>query len=299
MTIHILGFGSIGILSAHLLRAAHPLLSVCYLPRPKSSSLTKTFTVRDSSDGCTQLSDLINDVDGTKLIQVLLVTTKAHHTRNAIEPYSRRLTAETLMIFLQNGMGIVDSIRDILPSRRIIIGTTTHACYRIQKNQVQWVFKGETYFSPTPNVSLSQGEYSLLSALGHVVSYSALEERLYRKLALNACINPVTAIYNVLNGSIADTNSPVHSLSIRLAKEIQQVYGVLRPGMDMSRLVEEIIQLANNTAGNTSSMLADVRAGKETEIDFINGYIAKKGRDAGVNVHENEGVIRSVKELTT
>ena len=299
MTIHILGFGSIGILSAHLLRDTYPLLRVCYLPRPGSSPVPKTFTVRNSDGECTQFSDLINDVNGTKSIQILLVTTKAHDTRNAIEPYSRRLTGDTLMIFLQNGMGVVDNLRDILPSKRIVLGTTTHASYRIKENKVQWVSKGATYFSPTPTVFLSQGENDLLSALGQIVNYSALEERLYRKLALNACINPVTAIYNVLNGSIADIGSPAHSLSIRLAKEIQQLYRVLRPEMDMTHFEEEIVQLANDTAGNTNSMLADVRAGKETEIDFINGYVAKKARDAGINVQENEEVIRRVKELTT
>jgi 2-dehydropantoate 2-reductase len=42
-------------------------------------------------------------------------------------------------------------------------------------------------------------------------------------------------------------------------------------------------------------MLADVRANRDTEIDFINGYIIKMGHKAGVEVIENEAVVRRIK----
>lgn len=245
------------------------------------------------------MSDLIDDVHGSSAIEVLLVTTKAHHTRDALKPYSKRITRDTLIIFIQNGMGIVDSIRDILSSKRIVVGTTTNAVYRSHPNEAHWVHKGETILAPEASTTISPHESDIISALGQLVPYSTLERRLYRKLALNACINPVTAIFNVSNSIVADASSPAYALSSQLAKEIQQIYTLLRPDVDVSRLAEDVLQLALDTGGNTSSMLADVRAGRETEIDYINGYIVEMGHNAGIEViPENEMVVKKVRELT-
>lgn len=296
MTLHVLGLGSIGILNAHLVRSAYSLLQIYYLPR-RTSSPSNIYTIYHANGGSTQLNNLMNDINGSKPIEVLLITTKAYHTRNALKSYSDRITKDTLMIFLQNGMGIVDANRDILPSKRIILGTTTHAVFRTTPNQIHWVYSGETLFSPEQSTLISPQENYILSALGKLVPYSTLESRLYQKLALNACINPVTAIFNVLNSHVADSASPAHDLAMRLVKEIQQLYMRLKIDVDVSQLKEDVLELARNTGGNVSSMLADVRGARETEIEFINGYIVKMGRDAGIDVHENEMVVRKVKEL--
>jgi 2-dehydropantoate 2-reductase len=57
------------------------------------------------------------------------------------------------------------------------------------------------------------------------------------------------------------------------------------------------MKLAKDTGGNTSSMLADVLAGRETEIDFINGQIVKMGEAMGFGVPQNEYVVQRIKEL--
>src|SRR5271170_8160860 len=109
MTIHILGLGSIGILSAHLLRTAHPHLPIRYLPR-RNCGVSAAYTVHHPDGRLTQISDLVNDITGTTPIEVLLVTTKAHHAKLALLPYYERIVKDTLLIFIQNGMGIVDSV---------------------------------------------------------------------------------------------------------------------------------------------------------------------------------------------
>jgi len=297
MSIHILGLGSIGTLTAHLLRTAYPLLTIYSLPR-QASPFPAVYTVYNPNGLASQMSDIINDAGRTTSIDILLVTTKAHHTRSAIEPYANRITDGTLSIFLQNGMGAVDSIRDILRTKRIVLGTTTHAVKRTQPDDFQWVFKGETLFSPEPPTKLSAHETDVLSALGQIIPFSTLELRLYQKLALNACINPVTAIYNVQNGSVADPSSPAHDLAVRISKEIQRVYSACKPEVDVSELSQDVMRLAKDTGRNTSSMLADVHAGRETEIDFINGQIVKMGKGVGIDVPQNEYIVQRINGLS-
>jgi 2-dehydropantoate 2-reductase len=57
-----------------------------------------------------------------------------------------------------------------------------------------------------------------------------------------------------------------------------------------------VLDVAEKTAQNTSSMLQDVRAGRATEIDYINGYIVKRGKEQGVECNMNEKLIQLVKE---
>src|SRR5271169_1464581 len=122
MSIHILGLGSIGILTAHLLRTAYPPLRIYSLPRQNSPS-PAVYTIHNPNGVVSQVSDITDDVGPNTSIDILLITTKAHHTRSAIQPCVHRITNHTLSIFLQNGVGTTDSARDILPTTRIVLGT--------------------------------------------------------------------------------------------------------------------------------------------------------------------------------
>jgi len=294
MSVHILGLGSIGLLSSFLLQRAFRSLVIRFLPRP-STPAPAAYTMHDAN-GRPQAIDLVNDANGTNPIECLIITTKAHQTRAALKPYVTRLSATTLVTFIQNGMGVVESVRDVLPSQRIVLGTTTHAVYRSHTDQYHWVFDGDTFLAPLRTTLLSPQETEILSSIGQLIPFPALEKLLYRKLALNACINPVTAIYQVHNAEVAREGTPAHELAMRLANEIHVIYSNLHPDIDVSRLGEDVAKLAANTGSNTSSMLADIINGKTTEIDFINGYIIKMGQRAGLDVSQNEMVVQKVKE---
>lgn len=287
---HILGLGSVGTVCAYLLTKSN--FRVSYLARRPIPPPV----VHESNGLSQQLTQLVNDSNGNTPITTLLIATKAHQTRAALNAYVERISPKTLTIFLQNGMGIIDSVRDILPSNRIVQGTTTMGAYR-DGQSVRWVATGHILFAPTASTSLSNTEEEVLACLGEIVKWDTLEDRMYHKLGLNACINPVTAVFNLPNSCIAEIPSPAHQLSERLATEVKNVYAIARPQMDMSNLMETVLELAQDTGGNISSMLADVRAGRETEIDFINGYIVEMAGQAGIPVPENNRIIQKVKSL--
>ena len=161
MSIHILGLGSDWNPFCALLRTANPLLRIYSLPRQTSSPVTQT--VCDLTGAKSEVSDIVNDAGQTTPIDILLITTKAHHTRIALGPHAKRITESTLSIFLQNGIGAVDSVRDILCTTRVVLGTTTQGVERIQPDQVQWRFNGETLFSPEPPTILSSEESDVLA----------------------------------------------------------------------------------------------------------------------------------------
>lgn len=145
---------------------------------------------------------------------------------------------------------------------------------------------------------------SLLSAPG--ILHAQL-----RKLAVNATINPLTAIYNCTNGELFEHANIREFIDFMLA-EISAViiahlntlpqYFTPRPeAKDASYLAsyeifspeslkEEVYKAGRLTYKNISSINQDVRAGRKTEIDYITGWITKRSRDLGLNSPFNETV---------
>lgn len=62
-----------------------------------------------------------------------------------------------------------------------------------------------------------------------------------------------------------------------------------------TRLLTLVQTVAQKTAANTSSMLQDVQGGRETEIEYINGYFVRRAREVGVECVVNERMVEMVR----
>lgn len=110
------------------------------------------------------------------------------------------------------------------------------------------------------------------------------------KLSINSLMNPLTALLNIPNGSLLG-NMPISratrlllaeiSLVIRSLPELSAVPGV-KVRFSPERLESLYLGVADKTAANSSSMREDVRKSKPTEIEYINGYIVKRGEELGI-----------------
>jgi 2-dehydropantoate 2-reductase len=124
------------------------------------------------------------------------------------------------------------------------------------------------------------------------------------KLVSNALLNPITAIYDVPNGATL-TNKHIStvqnlllaeiSLVIRRLPELQTVPNV-QQRFAAARLKQLYEAVATKTAKNSSSMREDMRKGRVgTEIDFINGYIVKRGEEVGIQCALNYMLVQMLR----
>ncbi|KAF2773825.1 hypothetical protein EJ03DRAFT_323197 [Teratosphaeria nubilosa] len=115
------------------------------------------------------------------------------------------------------------------------------------------------------------------------------------KLAVNSVINPLTSLIDARNGAILNNHFLARTMHLLLAEtsliirnlpELRNIPNV-NTRFSASRLKQLVINQAFKSKDNVSSMLADVRAGKRTEIEYINGYIVKRGEEIGIKAVVN------------
>lgn len=146
-------------------------------------------------------------------------------------------------------------------------------------------------------------------------SVGEMHQIVRRKLAVNAVINPLTAILSCRNGDLFQHPFAVEILD-KVCAETSMVYDAqlrdawmreleinpeevepptLPEALTAESLKEEVRRVAAVTQGNISSMLQDVRRGRKTEIDYINGYLDNSARRLGVETPVNSTLLNLVK----
>ena len=187
-------------------------------------------------------------------------------------------------------MGTLDELKS--GPQPLLMATTTHAARR-DGNIIVHVASGVTHIGPART---QDGDYSYLAdvlqkVLPDVAWHNHIRPQLWRKLAVNCVINPLTALWNCPNGELKNHPQEVASLCAEVAAVVERE-GLHTSADDLRCYVEQVIE---STAENISSMLQDVRALRHTEIDYITGYLLKRARAHGIAVPENARLYDLVK----
>jgi 2-dehydropantoate 2-reductase len=142
------------------------------------------------------------------------------------------------------------------------------------------------------------------------VSLVSSQELLYiqlQKLTVNAVINPLSSVFDCVNGDLFRSAS-IRDLIDRLIEEISAVIlaiiktktGTIDSKTEMrfgsENLKDIVYKIGGQTAKNISSMRQDMLAGRKTEIDYINGYIVAQGNALDIASPLNKKIVRLVKE---
>jgi 2-dehydropantoate 2-reductase len=260
-----------------------------------------------------------------------------------------RLNHLSTIVFVQNGMGVVDEVNEkVFPDAHsrphYIIGVMSHgirnSCLRDLDSAPPVLLPSPTPIATTTlpvrrhfsiihtgpgtlelgmlpqndrdsTLSIAPTARYLLRTLtrapelcatGHAPDDPSDSILLFQleKLAINAVINPLTALLDVPNGgilhnpplsqSISGILSEISQLVLRLPEVSHIDTDLLRDRFSVDRLTTLALGVAERTAANSSSMREDVHQYRFTESAYINGYVARRGRELDLPCPRNEMV---------
>jgi 2-dehydropantoate 2-reductase len=224
-------------------------------------------------------------------VKLALVLVKSWQTERAARQVAECLATDGVALTLQNGLGNREILSEVLGPERVALGVTTTGATLLGPARVRPGGEGVISVGKHPRLAPL---IDLLQQAGFPVEvHEDIEALLWGKLAINAAINPLTALLGVPNGELLE-RPPARELSAELAREVAAVArarGIELPYIDPIEAVEEV---ARRTAANNSSMLQDVRRGAPTEIDAICGAVVREGEALRVPAPVNETMWRLV-----
>ena len=226
-----------------------------------------------------------------------IVATKAMHADSAIAATAHAF-ADGAVASVMNGVGNEETIARHVP--RVIRGTTFPAGKLLEPGHVQWDVKGDTTFSPFEPAPASAAEVAALAdacTRGGMPSEAVADARpaQWRKVIFNASTNPIGALTGLTHGRVCE-RPDLRALVTNLVDEGKAVAAA--QGITLDADPEALIDHAARpdvAYGHKASMLQDVEARRLTEIDFLNGGIARFGRELGVPTPTHDTITALIK----
>ncbi|HFL7937081.1 putative 2-dehydropantoate 2-reductase [Pseudomonas putida] len=213
-------------------------------------------------------------------IHRLLVACKAYDAAQAIAGVAPRLAEGAEVLLLQNGLGSQDEVSDLIPHARCIFASSTEGAFREGEWQVRFAGHGFNWLGDPRNPAMPAW-FDDLHEAGIPAEWTVdILTRLWRKLALNCAINPLTVLHECQNGGLLGHLGEVDALCAELVQLLRRC-GQPEAADELSEEVQRVI-LA--TAANYSSMYQDVRAGRRTEVYYLLGHACRAARRHGLQL---------------
>ena len=228
-----------------------------------------------------------------------IVATKAMHTTPAIKATAHAFSNGSVAT-VQNGLGNEEALA--LHVERVIRGTTFPAGKIVEPGHVQWDVKGDTTLGPyEPQPAPFEAVQRLADACtrGGMPTSAVADARgpQWRKVIFNASTNPIGGLTGLSHGRVCE-RPDLRALVSGLVDEGKAVAAA--QGIDLDDDPERLIDHAARkdvAYDHKASMLQDVEAHRPTEVDYLNGGIARFGREHGVPTPLNEAVWALVRGL--
>jgi len=227
---------------------------------------------------------------------LMVLATKAYHTKSVVEVLRRLPWDDTMILTLQNGLGNLELIRE-WKGRKAFGGTTTMGAVLQSPGNVRISGLGRTTLGSDLDAPAAHRIAGSFDECGLKVEVkTGIDAEIWAKAIVNSCINPLTAILRVPNGKLLESNTVTRLMS-EVCDECVAVAEAAGVALPEGSMVDRVRTVAEDTSGNRSSMLRDVELGRRTEVSHLNGVMCKFGARHGVRTPLNRALVGMVEAL--
>lgn len=241
--------------------------------------------------------------DGIKDCDVVFITAKGTDTEAVLQSIKPIIGGNTYVCSLQNGIGNVDIIKKYVKEENVYYGCMNLSATIVSPGHLEGsLFDGTCIYLGSVVKGRKQEKTGREIAEAFIkgglsAEYTDdIDKEVWNKLLVNIAVNATCGLVR-LRGGEAGTDSDFISVSVDMIKEAIAVAEKLGVHVDFNAFMSQVLPKASKTSGaHYPSMAQDMMVKRtKTEIDFINGAIARLGDELGVPVPVNKTVARLVR----
>jgi len=233
-------------------------------------------------------------------LDLVFLFTKAMQLDGMLQELSSSFTDNTKVVCLLNGMGYEDTLLKYVKKENIFIGNTMWTAGMEGPGKIKLFGIGTVELQEMDPTGLKNAQEiaELLDAAGLCAKHSGnVIKTIYKKLCVNGTMNGLCTILDVNMAELGLTQT-AKDICEKLVKEIIAVAKEEGVTLDLEESLEQVHSCFNpETIGmHYPSMYQDLmKNNRKTEVDFINGAVAKKGKKYGIATPYNDFLTDLVK----
>ena len=236
---------------------------------------------------------------GIGTVDLVILFVKALYSRDALASAKEILGEHTYVMTLQNGAGHENILKEFVQKENIIIGTTEDNGSAISPGVVRHGGAGRT------NIGLLSGSRAEIldriketfdSCGFDVKIHTDIQKLIWHKLFTNVSLSALTGVLQVDMGFIAE-DPHAWAAARRLIHEAVAVADRMDLDFDEEEIAEEVKRTSQGNPTGCTSIRADLRDGRKTEVDTISGAVVRAAHELGVDVPCHEMMVNLIHSM--
>lgn len=214
----------------------------------------------------------------------VFIFTKSMGLRQMLEKIKHMLTEDTKVVCLLNGLGHATTISEYIPQKNIIMGTTLWTggidapgkTHFMGEGPVEVQNSDENEEEGTREVVKMMADCGLNGVYSQNVNFTT-----WRKACVNGTMNALCSLLDCTIKELFET-SQIDQLNEKIVSEFSRVAETEGVHIDVEETVNYLKGTAEKVGEHYPSMHQDLKNKRLTEIDFLNGEVAKQAEAKGL-----------------
>ena len=299
MNITILGAGAMGALFSGYL-SKHNNVSVVDVSKDVVDAINESGVRIREKDGSVGIYHPKAYVDSSSLgfQDLIIVFVKSMYTAAALDANKHLIGPDTYLMTMQNGAGHEARLLKHADRRHVIIGSTQHNSSVIEPAFASHGGSGIT------SIGLLDGSSSSISGIARqfsecgfdCVTEDNVQRQIWKKMFTNTAASSLTALFQVPLGFI-HSNPDADYLMRKLCEEAVTVASSLGLDFDLKEVIDDVEAVLVNAPDGYTSIYADIREGRRSEVDTISGAVVEAAKEQGIAVPYHDMVVHCIHAL--
>lgn len=232
-----------------------------------------------------------------KTPELIILLTKTIHTETALKGVQRHIDAGAHFLTMQNGLGNAEKLSEFVPKDKVLYGCTMMPGRLIAPGHVASQGNGKTVFKALTQNGRDFAEKTAFASDLFTLQYcQETDQVIWQKAAFNCALNTICALTNARVGEL-DTSATI-AMAITISAEVLNVAKAVGVSTDHQAVTTQIEHAIAHHTLHKPSMLQDIEAGRQTEIDSLCGYVGQVAKANEVATPLNNMLLELIKLKT-